>query len=180
MSAKLARHNKELIRLRALVLKELVGNLWHTTYPDRFQDILASGAILPESGIQNWKAVGVGYGEDCCSYAHKLGGVSLFDFDQFDQTGYETKYPLSSWDAFVPYLWDCGAVWIEIDREKVAPGLISASNLVDRWNSDKAYKHNIMPYVEAVYLGPLPSSAFKRAFLVREGENQFESLSLEK
>ncbi|HMK30913.1 MAG TPA: hypothetical protein VK473_14615 [Terriglobales bacterium] len=161
---------------RAFILAELHGGLWHTTHPDRFKQILASGAILPDPGFSNWKATG---GEDCCPYARKLGGISLFDFEQFDPESYQQKYPLSSWDTFVPCLekWS-SAVWIEIDREKVEPNLISRFNLVDKWKSDEAYKHNFMPEIEAVHLGALPRTAFKRAFLVCKEDNEFHPLAL--
>jgi hypothetical protein len=33
------------------VLRELLGGLWHTTHPDRFEMILRSVAILPEPDI---------------------------------------------------------------------------------------------------------------------------------
>ncbi|MGH9531742.1 MAG: hypothetical protein ACRD2Q_05070 [Terriglobales bacterium] len=161
--------------MQDLILAELRGGLWHTTHPDRFNAILASGAILPEPGIQNWKAVG---GEDCCSYARKLGAVSLFDFDEFDPEKYGQEYRLSSWHVFVPFIesWG-GAVWIEIDRQKVASCLVSRSELVNRWNSEKAYKHNLMPYIEAVHVGPLPRAAFHRALLVREGDSQLSPVA---
>jgi hypothetical protein len=163
-----------------LILPELHGRLWHTTHPDRFKPILTTGAILSVPSTPNpdgWKTLG---GEDYCSYAHKLGGVSLFDFDQFDPKSYEEKCPLSSWYEFVPYRskWG-GAVWIEIDREKIAGQLISGSDLVVRWKSDQAYEHNFMPYIEAVHLGPLPRTAFKRAFLVRKEDDEFHPLALE-
>jgi hypothetical protein len=163
---------------RELILTELYGRLWHTTHPDRFEGILISGAILPEPPIPNpdgWKTLG---GEGYRSYARKLYGVSLFDFDQFDPESYSRKCPMSSWYEFVPYRRGWGrSVWIEIDREQVAPQFISGSDLVARWNSDKAYGHNFMPYIEAVHLGPLPRTAFKRAFLVHKEDSEFHSLA---
>lgn len=164
--------------MRGLVLAELHGRLWHTTHPDRFQAILTSGAILPEPENPNpdrWRTVG---GQDYCPYARKLGGVSLFDFDQFDPETYGEKYPCSSWYEFVPYREDWGSsVWIEIDREQVAPQVVSGSDLVARWNSERAYRNNFMPYIEAVHVGPLPRKAFKRAFLVSKGDSHFQPLS---
>jgi hypothetical protein len=67
----------------------------------------------------------------------------------------------------VPYLREeAGAVWIEIDRAKLeADKFVSGSAMIDRWKSDNAHKHNFMPLIEAVHLGPLPRTAFKRAFL---------------
>src|SRR4051794_26686319 len=100
------------------------------TRVDRFNKILATGAIVPNPGFQNWHAIG---GEECCSYARKLDGVSLFDFEDFSPEIYEEKYPCSSWWAFVPFIQDWGcAVWIEIDRDKIASCLISRCELLTR------------------------------------------------
>lgn len=105
--------------------------------------------------------------------------VSLFDFDQFDPESYGTKCPMSDWLTFVPYREKWGsAVWIEIDREFVAPNLISGADVVKRWNSDKAYRHNFMPYIEAIHVGPLPCAAFLRAFIVGKNESEIRALSV--
>jgi hypothetical protein len=163
------------------VLTELFGGLWHTTHPDRFTSILNSGVILPEppglADRDRWK---MSAGTEYHSYVHTLGGVSLFDFYEFDPESYAKKYPLSSWHTFVPYQteWAC-AVWIEIDREVAMPKLISGSDLVAMWKEEEAYRHTIMPYIEAAYLGSLPRQAFKRAFLVREGDSAIEPVPVE-
>jgi len=150
---------------------ELHGGLWHTTHPERFRRILVHGAIIPEPDIpesDRWKTSN---GPECYPYVRTLGGISLFDFDNFDLKTYSEQYPLSSWDYFVPYRKDWGcAVWIEIDRERVAKHLVSAAALVARWHDEKAFRHTIMPYLEAAYIGELPRTAFVRAFVVREGE----------
>jgi hypothetical protein len=154
--------------------------LWHTTHPDHFRSILASGAILLEPpGNPNpnrWQTLG---GQPPSSYAKKLGGISLFDFDQFDAETYSEKYPLSSWQTFVPYRekWG-GSVWIEIDREQIASGFISGLDLVVRRRTDQASLHIIMPYIEAAHLGPIPKTAFKKAFLVCEDSSQLQPLSV--
>ena len=108
-----------------------------------------------------------------------LGGVSLFDFDRFDPESYSEQCPSSSWCEFVPYRqhWGC-SVWIEIDRIQVGPQLISGPDLVARWKADGAYGHNIMPYIEAAHLGPLPRTAIKRAFFVREDDAQVHPLDV--
>lgn len=87
--------------------------------------------------------------------------------------------PSSSWFEFVPYQqrWGC-SVWIELDRVQADPHLISGADLVTRWKAENAYGHNIMPYIEAAHLGPLPRTAFKRAFLVREEDDGFHSLDV--
>jgi hypothetical protein len=165
--------------LRKLVLKELQGHLWHTTHPDRFKRILESGVILPSSEAGNpdgWRTMS---GDPYRSFAHTLGAVSLFDFDQFDPESYATKCPMSDWFEFVPYREKWGsAAWIEIDRGLIASQFISGADLVERWKSAKAYEHNFMPYIEAAHLGPLPRAAFKRAFLIGKGDSSVRPLDL--
>jgi hypothetical protein len=164
---------------RKVVLKELLGGLWHTTPPDRFQRILELGAILPIPENPNpdgWRTMD---GEPYRSYAHTLNGVSLFDFDHFDSESYGQKCPMSSWYEFVPFREKWGsAVWIEIDRQRVAANLISGADVVTRWNSDKAYRHNFMPYIEAIHVGPVPCSGFSRAFIVGKNESEIRALPI--
>src|SRR5580698_8587302 len=114
---------------RALILPELRGGLWHTTHPDRFKSILASGEILPEPNIPDGERYCTGGGKEHYPYVRTLGGVSLFDFAQFEPDQYEKRCPSSSWAYFVPHHlhWE-RAVWIEIDREQVAPRLISGAD----------------------------------------------------
>jgi hypothetical protein len=173
------KRQQQLATLRQLVLSELLGGLWHTTHPERFQSILASGAILPNPDIPDnarWKT---SQGKDYHPYVRTIGGVSLFDFDDFDHEAYSRKCPMSSWYEFVPYrrVWGC-SVWIEIDRAQLAAGFISGTDLVTRRNLEEAHQHTIMPYIEAAHLGPIPRAAFKKAFLVREGESQLQALSI--
>lgn len=163
--------------MQEIVLKELLGGLWHTTHPDRFQNILVSGAILPEPNIPEIDRWHTSQGKDYYSYVRTLDGVSLFDFDQFDAEAYTNEYSNSSWYEFVPYrvLWGC-SVWIEIDRERVAARLISRSDLLAQWKTDKAYQHSIMPSIEASHLGPLSRVAFKRAFLASKRDLHLQEL----
>ena len=166
--------------LRNLVLQELCGRLWHTTHPDRYERILTSGAILSEPDIPDGERWGTSLGKDYYPYVRTLGGVSLFDFDQFEPDVYGERCPSSSWATFVPYRTDWGcSVWIEIDRDRVAPPqLVSRFDLLAKWDSDSAHRHKIMPEIEAAHLGPLPLTAFKRAFLVTKGDSQLHSLPI--
>jgi hypothetical protein len=162
---------------RERVLKELYGGMWHTTHPDRFKSILFTGAILPEPDIPDKDRWKTSLGKNYYPYVRTLGGVSLFDFDEFDPDSYAARCPVSTWAEFVPYRTEWGrSVWIEIDREQVASQIISGSNLVAKWKSDDAYRHSIMPYIEAAHLGPLPQTAFKRAFLVCREDTEFHTL----
>jgi hypothetical protein len=129
---------------RALILPELRGGLWHTTHPDRFKSILASGAILPEPNIPDGERYCTGGGKEHYPYVRMLGGVSLFDFAQFEPDQYEKRCPSSSWAYFVQHHlhWE-RAVWIEMDREHVADKFVSGTDLLSRWKSEGAYGHNI-------------------------------------
>jgi hypothetical protein len=166
-------------QLRDTILKELYGGLWHTTHPDRFKSILACGAILPEPDIPETERWKTSQGESHHSYVRFLGGVSLFDFEDFDPDKYSIKCPASSWAEFIPFRssWNV-AVWIEIKRDCVTSQLITGANLLTQWKSEKAYIHTLMPYIEAAHLGSLPKMAFKRAFLVGEEDNSFHPFEL--
>lgn len=164
--------------LRSIVLAELRGGLWHTTHRDRYASILADGSILPEPGLPDsdrWKA---SEGREFWTYVRILGGVSLFDMSQFDPETYSQEYPLCSWTEFIPFRNDWEhAVWIEIDRAAVANSVILASDLLSRWKKEEACRHTIMPGLEAAHLGPLPITAFKRAFSVHLGDSHVRRMT---
>jgi hypothetical protein len=165
--------------LRELVLKELVGGLWHTTHPDRFTKILESGSISPEPDIPEKERWDTRDSRESCSYVRFIGGVSLFDLYEFEPESYSHKFPSSSWHYFIPFhlMWGC-AVWIEIKRDQAASHLIPPIELKNRWESEKAYRHRTMPGIEAAYMGVLPRTAFKRAFMVRKDDTQLYSLEI--
>ena len=128
---------------------------------------MADGAILPEPNLpesERWKT---SQGKNYYPYVRILGGVSLFDFDNFDADSYSGKFSRSSWYEFVPWRDDWGSsVWIEIQREHVQPAtFISGQNLLAKWKAEEDHNHTIMPYIEAAFLGALPVRAFGRAFL---------------
>jgi hypothetical protein len=105
--------------------------------------------------------------------------VSLFDLCGFEPESYRDKFPSSSWHYFTPFhlMWGC-AVWIEINRDDVSSNLISSTELKNRWESEKAYRHRTMPGIEAAYMGVLPRTALKRAFMVRKGDTQLYPLEI--
>jgi len=166
--------------LRDRVLRELSGGLWHTTHPDRFEAILAGGAILPEPEIPDGERWGTAAGAEHYPYVRTLGGVSLFDFRQFEPEAYQERCPGSTWAYFVPchLAWEC-AIWIELDRNQLVPPMfISGSEVLAKWKADGAYGHNFMPEIEAAYIGPISRTTFKRVFLVRKKNDEFRELHL--
>jgi hypothetical protein len=93
----------EIDMLRELILKELVGGLWHTTHPDRFTKILETGGISPEPDIPERDRWGTRNGRESYSYARFIGGVSLFDLHEFGPESYTNTFPASSWHYFIPF-----------------------------------------------------------------------------
>ena len=87
---------------RKEALELLKGGVWHTTSKKRFDGIIADGFIRVSPNIPNasrWKTSG---GPDCYPFVRKLGGISLFDFRDFDEVEYSSRCPMSSWHEFVP------------------------------------------------------------------------------
>lgn len=155
----------------------LLGGLWHTTSSNRFQKIIESGYILPNPPVPDQERWGTNQGPDFWPYVRFLGGVSLFDFDGFDPDVYSENYPLSSWREFIPYRRKWGhSVWIEINRETIVEGFISSVMLLAKWKQDEAYRHRIMPYIEAANLRPIPLVAFSRVFKCGNDTKDFEKV----
>ena len=152
--------------LAAVVLKTLRGSVWHTTNSERYKDILLERAILPEPPIPDRDRWGTAVGTIGCPYVRSIGGVSLFDFRDFDSEVYSEKYPISSWREFVPYRSAWGeAIWIEIDVSQLIPGFISGREILDRWKAEHA-TNRFMPLIEAAHIGALPSKAFRQVLHV--------------
>ena len=144
----------------------LHGKLWHTTRPELFRAIMRSGALLPEPEIDNAERWKTARGPDFYPFVRKLGGVSLFDFFDFDAARYDQTHRLSTWRTFVPHTEASGgAVWIEIDRTRIADQFLSADDIVQQWDEGGHHRHTIMPRIEAAHIGPLPRVAFSSAFL---------------
>lgn len=153
---------------------QLHGRLWHTTSEERLRGILRTGAILPEPrdipNSERWKA---SRGPDLYPVVRFLGGVSLFDFHDFNAGRYDEEYPICSWREFVPYRQKWGsAAWIEIDRKCMGAGYISGLKLLERWKNESLYRHTIMPIIEAAHIGPLSAAAFMRVVMVGPGSDR--------
>ena len=150
----------------------LYGRLWHTTSEAPIQGIRTAGAILHDPPVAEKDRWGTACGPLGWPYVRTLGGVSLFDFADFDPVAYEEKCPLSNWREFVPFRGEWGAsVWIEIDRERAATNLIGGGELWQQCNQDQAHRHRLMPYIEACHFGDVPIGVFVQALVVRRGES---------
>lgn len=135
----------------------LIDGLWHSTNYEGYEGIVRSGAILSEPDIPDCDRWCVSQGAEHYPYVRSLGGVSLFDFRNFEPLKYSKKYPVSSWQTFVP-LDSTGGLdfWLEVDRSAVTRSLISGKALVDQWKQDCAFGNNLMPIIEVAHIGPVP------------------------
>jgi len=152
------------------IWRELYGRLWHTTHPERFLGILNSAAILPEPPIPDSERWGTLNGPRNYPYVRSIGGVSLFDFSEFEPDTYNSKY-VASWGEFLPFrrAW-AGAIWIEIDPSKLG-SYVPGPELLIRWKSGTFLGHNIMPRIEAANVGPVPLNAMLRALAISVGDS---------
>ena len=147
----------------------LEGGLWHTTHPDRFFGILRTGKIEFEPDIPDKHRWSTSGGPKYYPFVRSLGGVSLFDFGEVRDKVDLAKAQRLGLGEFVPYrdVWDV-AVWIEVDREKVADSVIGCSELVALWGTDRRYG-KLMFDIEAAHIGDLPLTSCMRVLFVRHG-----------
>jgi len=153
----------------------LQNALWHTTNLERFHMIFETGFILPNPpNIPESKKWGTGAGVSSHPYIRSLGGVSLFEFNNFDPVCYGKTHPMSTWQHFIPYKssW-VTSVWIEVDREQVADNFLNAEDLVDKW-SKESITRTIMPRIEAACLVPIPIGAFRQVLTVGKNQPDFK------
>jgi len=162
--------NEKMNGENSTIWPDLQGGVWHTTRPDRFLSILDAGAVLTDPPNADHSG----------TFAQSLGGISLFDFRNFDPVKYEVTNSISSWKSFVPYQYkSAGAVWLEVDLERIGEALISAEELIEKWHEAKA-KPNILPRLEAAHIGDLPLSNIRRVIFIRaRAEDDFRKFDIE-
>ncbi|MDN5537352.1 hypothetical protein [Comamonas sp.] len=150
----------------------LLNRLWHSTTPARYELIIETGAILPEPDIPDASRYCTAQGPKHYPYVRTLGGVSLFDFSDFNPDAYSEKY-VASWFTFVPINNGGGnKIWIEINRDLVRKSLIEGIDLVSQWKRNNAYGHNIMPIIEVAHIGPIDTSKFTQVLQHVDGSWQ--------
>lgn len=160
-------------------LQARLGNgVWHATHPERFVSIMAEG-LKAEPAISNGERWKTSRGPEFYPFVRKIGGVSLFDFTNFDPDIYDRSHPMSNWRAFVPHREDwAGAVWIQVDREMIGSRFISTDELVVRWDQGGHHRHTIMPRIECACVGDIPTVAFASAFLTWSRGEEIRDLVL--
>lgn len=152
----------------AFIQQNLLGRLWHTTRPGRFNEILRTGFLKPEPDIPDCQRYGTICGPSNYPYVRHLGGVSLFQFPTvFNLHDYVDEIPTASLDQFIPFNRSIGeAVWLEINRDILNENFISGQEVRLRWRKDEAYAHKFIANLEAAYIGDLPVSSISKAYYV--------------
>jgi hypothetical protein len=145
--------------------------LWHTTTLERFEGIRQHGAILPNPDIPDSERWHTSAGPAAYPYVRTLGGVSLFDFREFDPETYNDKYPLSVWAEFVPFRRQhrC-AVWLCINPQSVTNAYIGPGQLLAKWKEGGSLQHTLMPMIEGAHIGPVPRAAIVEVLAAVDGE----------
>ena len=155
---------------------ELQGAVWHTTSHERIQRILKEGRIIANPDLPDSERWNSGSGPHTYPYVRTLGGVSLFEFLNFDPKTYSEKYPNSMWRSFVPYCVKWGAsVWLEIDTSSLGEGYITGPGIVARWKKQGALQHTVMPVIEAASIVPIPTSSIRRMLESSKAEPKLRS-----
>ncbi|MGR9117680.1 MAG: hypothetical protein ACU85E_18230 [Gammaproteobacteria bacterium] len=154
--------------------------IWHTTHPDRFNTIRRCGEIVPNPDLpesERWKT---NCGPDYYSFVRHIGGISLFDFYGFDPVAYNAACPMSSWRTFVPVHRDWfSAIWLKIDTSQVNGQYFSPKELSERQQAEGAFRHTLMPRIEAGVVGTIPLAAVTAAYIINNGSTHFEAIEIQ-
>jgi len=142
------------------------GHLWHRTSLAAVDAILRDGEIVPNLGqFPNT------FGQSSVSYGRHLRAVSIFDFDtenEADALTHVCDFPLVGVLICIRRA--------ALDRTKlllpsqIARGEHPIDTLPDRIKGARMF----VPAVEALYLGPIPTSAFGGYILAGDGSRWHE------
>lgn len=154
----------------------LNNKLWHTTSLERFNSIIKTGSILRSPPIEDSERHGSIDDPKYHPLVRQLRGISLFNFINFDPESYEKKYISSTWYSFVPcyYAFE-QAVWIEINRDKVARNLILGDELKEISDREINYG-NRMPVIEVACLVDIKVDWFLNVLSYDDSLNEYLKL----
>lgn len=149
---------------------ELRGSVWHTTSPERYSMIVGDGCIKANPDIPDNERWGTSLGEKHFPFVRSLGGVSVFDFRNFD-------VDTTDWAAFVPCRSDWkSAVWIEIDISMLGNNFISGQSIRELWHKMDSTRKFITK-IEGAVIGSISKSAFKKVLHYEQRSASFITLA---
>ena len=174
------------------LLPTLKGGLWHVASAERFSKIISSGGIDPNpEGVPDTERWQAQHGESNLPFVRYIGGVSLFDFINWDidicRNGcVKDLFHSCQWGNFIPMLqWngECldSTVWVEINYDAVKLNLKLNEELKHLWSDEHKRSgdiHTLLPCVEAAHIGRIPCSAMVRAFAVVRACKKIQPLPL--
>ncbi|MFC1491319.1 hypothetical protein ACFLQ0_01870 [Nitrospinota bacterium] len=134
----------------------LIGRIFHVTRLNILDQILAAGAILANT---DGKLPPGGFGSYPNSYFRKRGCVSLFDL--LNPPEKKIDEHIHKCSPFTPAYSGHNLAFLFLSQEEY-PKLVPWSN----WKEDKDYGDQIVPYVEAGYLGDIPISSIEEIWEV--------------
>lgn len=165
--------NRSISRQQAV--NKLIGSVWHTTSHVRFKQIIAGEFIKTSPNIsdaERWKTSG---GPESFPFVRHIGGLSLFDLRLFEPEAYSSRYPACSWSYFIPaHLQREESIWLEIDHQRLGANFVSGRDLLCRWKEQQAFRHTIMPNIEACSLADVPTDYIKNAWSISKDDAGFK------
>lgn len=149
---------------------ELLGSVWHTTNLERYSMIVSDGCIKANPDIPDCDRWGTKLGEKHFPFVRSLGGVSVFDFRDFDTDA-------KDWTTFVPCRTDWqSAVWIEVDISKLGDSFKSAQSIRELWHEVNSTRKFITK-IEGAVIGSIPKLAFKQILVYDTKKSSFCTLA---
>lgn len=110
-------------------------------------------------------------------FVRSIGGVSLFDFQNFRPEEYAQNYPYSSWCEFVPCRpQHTSAIWIEIESSQIDDNFINGQELLLKWKSSGELYRKIMPMIECAHIGPINKTVFGEILIYEKSSNCFSMI----
>lgn len=152
---------------------KLYGSVWHSTSIERFSKIKADGKIKANPDLPNSERFGTKLGPKYYPFVRSIGGVSVFDFRNFDVDTYNHKFSVSNWALFVPCRsgWT-ETVWIEVDIQQLTNTFLSGQEIRELWKNTNSSR-KFITIIEGAVIGAIPSTAFKQVLLYQSCSEQF-------
>ncbi|MGY5820761.1 hypothetical protein [Vibrio chemaguriensis] len=149
---------------------ELFGSVWHTTSLERYSMIVGDGCIKANPDIPDSERWGTNLGEKHFPFVRSLGGISVFDFRDFDADS-------TDWATFVPCRteWQ-SAVWIEVDISKLGDSFKSAQSIRELWHEVNSTR-KFITQIEGAVIGSIPILAFKQVLVYDTQKSSFSTLA---
>ncbi|HIF9218062.1 TPA: hypothetical protein ACX6QF_003606 [Photobacterium damselae] len=138
--------------------------------------IINDGCIQANPNIPDNERWGTKLGEKYYPFVRSLGGVSVFDFREFDVQVHNNKFG-NDWATFIPCRSDWqSTIWIELDISKLGNNFKSGQTIREMWHKMKSSRKFISK-VEGAVIGSIPISAFKQVLIYEKCNEKFRVFS---